>query len=228
MQKRPVLLIHGMGSSYRHNWVAPGWADLLHESGREVIGVELPGHGVQGRAGDPTRVAADVLLEAASKSAPVDAIGFSAGGYALMVAASRQPELFGAVALLGVADSGLRESRVGEVAMNAIAACLESEEEPADGMGRLMRRLIDTAGNDRAAVAAFVRSRQPYAGADDLAAVSARCLVVEGGADTSGPADRIAASIPRSSRVVLKGVDHFAIPGDVGCIDAVLRFLDEE
>ena len=226
MRKRPVLLIHGMGSSYEHNWVAPGWADLLRESGREVVGVELPGHGADGRTGDPTREAAQVVLDAASDSARVDAVGFSAGGYALMVAAARKPEAFGAVALLGVTDSGLRENRAGPATMNAVADALLAAEEPAVGVPRLIRRLVDAAGNDRALVAAFALSSQPRAGTADLAAITARCLVVEGGADRGGPAEQVAAAIPRCSRIILKGVDHFAIARDIGCVDAVLRFLD--
>ncbi|HVW42436.1 MAG TPA: alpha/beta fold hydrolase [Amycolatopsis sp.] len=225
---RPVLLIHGMGSSFEHNWVVPGWADLLRESGREVVGVELPGHGAEGRTADPARVAAEVLLDAASDGAPVDAVGFSAGGYALAVAASRKPEAFHAVALLGIADRGLRENRTSTAPMHELADGLLAEDEPAQGMPRMIRRLIESAGNDPAAVAAFIRSEQPYAGIDDLAKITARCLVVEGGADLAGPAERIAAAIPRSSRIVLKGVDHFAIPGDFGCLDAVLEFLAED
>jgi len=91
---------------------------------------------------------------------------------------------------------------------------------------RLIRRLVDVAGNDRASVAAFARSSQPRAGTADLAAITTRCLVVEGGADRGGPAEQVAAALPRCSRVVLKGVDHFAIPRDIGCVDSVLRFLD--
>ncbi|MFK0288667.1 alpha/beta fold hydrolase [Streptomyces sp. NPDC090499] len=228
MHNRPVLLIHGMGSSYEHNWVTPGWADLLRESGREVVGVELPGHGVGGRTGDPTRPAPEVLLEAAAGIAPVDAVGFSAGGFALMVAAARKPEAFGSVALLGVTDGGLPGNRGGDPGTRAVADALESDEEPVDGIPRLMRRLVDTAGNDRGAVAAFARSRQPRAGTGDLAEITARCLVVEGGADRGGPAELIAAAIPHCSRVVLKGVDHFSLPSDIGCLDVVLRFLDGE
>ena len=45
MRTEPVLLVHGFASSFERNWREPGWADLLHEAGREVIGFDLPGHG---------------------------------------------------------------------------------------------------------------------------------------------------------------------------------------
>jgi pimeloyl-ACP methyl ester carboxylesterase len=41
----PVILVHGLGSSFEHNWRATGWVDLLADEGREVVGVDLPGHG---------------------------------------------------------------------------------------------------------------------------------------------------------------------------------------
>jgi pimeloyl-ACP methyl ester carboxylesterase len=66
MSGPPVLLIHGAGSSFEHNWRAPGWVDLLAEQGRDVVGVELPGHGAEAARGAPDRDAADLILERAA------------------------------------------------------------------------------------------------------------------------------------------------------------------
>ncbi len=59
-----MLLVHGFASSFERNWREPGWVDLLAESGREVIGVDLPGHGTgrgdgagRGEAVDPASLA---------------------------------------------------------------------------------------------------------------------------------------------------------------------------
>ncbi|MBW8827332.1 MAG: alpha/beta fold hydrolase, partial [Acidobacteria bacterium] len=41
----PVLLVHGLASSFELNWREFGWVDLLADAGREVIGVDLLGHG---------------------------------------------------------------------------------------------------------------------------------------------------------------------------------------
>jgi pimeloyl-ACP methyl ester carboxylesterase len=229
MSTGAVLLIHGMGSSHEHNWTKPGWTALLEETGRRVVGVELPGHGAGSQIGDPTREAAALIIDAAQLCGPpVDAVGFSAGGYALMVAAAGQPAAFGSLALLGVGDSGLQENDVDNAARRALADALIGPGEPADGTVRVMRRLVRSAGNDLAAVAAYLRSPQPRPSRADLAAITARCLVVEGDWDAMGPADVVATSIPGCRRVVLKGVDHFALPSQFACMDAVLRFLDEE
>jgi pimeloyl-ACP methyl ester carboxylesterase len=220
MSQPPVVLIHGVGSSSEHNWRQPGWVDLLSELGRSVLTVDLPGHGAaEGRVA-PDRDAAELIVERAAAHGSVDAVGFSAGGYALLTAASREPALFRRIAVLGVADSGL-----GRVSAEGIAAAVLSDAEPSDAMALLFHRLVRTAGNDPAAVAGFLRSRQARAGLGELAAITAATLVVEGTKDPGGPAEALAAAIPGARRLEVRGADHFAIPSDFRCMDAVLSFL---
>lgn len=226
MSDAPVLLIHGVGSSFERNWRAPGWVDLLAEQGRDVVGVELPGHGAEVARGAPDRDAADLILERAARFAQVDAVGFSAGGFALMRAASREPGRFGRIALLAVADSGLGDAAgPGSMTADAIADVLVSDVETEDQMALVIRRLVRTAGNDPAAVAGFLRSRQPRVTRAQLAQITAEVLVVEGTADVTGAADVITESIAGAGRLQLNGVDHFAVPNSLRCIDAVLSFL---
>lgn len=224
MTGRAVALIHGMGSSFEHNWMALGWDDLLTESGRTVIPIELPGHG---RSTYPGEYEAATLIEdEARREGGIDAVGFSAGAVALLVAASRAPELFGSIALLGVGDSALFDNRgSGGDWRKEIATALESDTDPEPGMPRVIRRLAQSAGNDLLSVAAYVRSAQPAPQRAALTRITARCLVVEGGADMVGPADDIVRAIASCTKIVLKGVDHYAIPSDFGALDAVLSFL---
>ena len=42
---QPVVLVHGWGGSFESTWRSSGFADLLEDSGRDVIGVDLLGHG---------------------------------------------------------------------------------------------------------------------------------------------------------------------------------------
>lgn len=226
MSGAPVLLIHGVGSSFEHNWRAPGWVDLLAEQGRDVVGVELPGHGAEAARGAPDRDAADLILDRAAGYAQVDAVGFSAGGFALMRAASREPARFGRIALLGVADGGLGDAvRPGSTTAGSTTAALLSDGETEDQMALVIRRLVRTARNDPAAVAGFIRSHQPRVTRAQLAQITAKVLVVEGASDATGAAGVITESIPGAARIQLKGVDHFAVPNSFGCIDAVLSFV---
>src|SRR5882762_8516440 len=97
-RERPVILINGMGSNFDSLWRRNGWVEQLEAAGRTVIGVDLPGHGSSKDA--VGRDAADLILDEAAKFSSVDAIGFSAGAWALLLAASEQQDLFERIAVL--------------------------------------------------------------------------------------------------------------------------------
>src|SRR5882762_11813898 len=100
---RPVILVNGMGSNFDSLWRRNGWVDKLAAAGRTVIGVDLPGHGVSKDA--VGRDAADLILDEAAKHGSVDGIGFSAGAWALLLAASEQPRLFERIAVIAALDA---------------------------------------------------------------------------------------------------------------------------
>jgi pimeloyl-ACP methyl ester carboxylesterase len=218
----PVLLVHGFASSAEHNWRQPGWLDLLADSGRETIAVDLPGHGQAPRPTSPadyhdveTHVAAAVEgLEL------IDAIGFSAGAHVLLRLAAEQPQRFRRVALLGI-GRGVLEPADPE----PIVAALTSEPDPENVSGMVFRRLADGLGNDRDALIAFLRRPQRPLTQADLARIPAHVLVVLGDKDPAGPGDGLVAALPDARLVTLRGVDHFGTPGDVRCMQVVLDFL---
>jgi pimeloyl-ACP methyl ester carboxylesterase len=219
----PVLLVHGFASSAEHNWRQPGWLDLLAEAGRETIAVDLLGHGHAPRPTSPAeyesveaRVAADI-----AGYETLDAVGFSAGAHVLLRLAAAEPRRFRRLALLGIGASVL----AGGDAESVIAA-LEGEPDPENVHGMVFRRLADGLGNDRAALVAFLRRPSRPLTADDLALISGPVLVVLGDQDPAGPGEPLVAALPAAQLVTLRGVDHFATPSDVRCMQAVLRFLD--
>jgi pimeloyl-ACP methyl ester carboxylesterase len=219
----PVLLVHGFASSAEHNWRQPGWLDLLAEAGRETIAVDLLGHGHAPRPTSPAeyesveaRVAADI-----AGYETLDAVGFSAGAHVLLRLAAAEPRRFRRLALLGIGASVL----AGGDAESVIAA-LEGEPDPENVHGMVFRRLADGLGNDRAALVAFLRRPSRPLTADDLALISGPVLVVLGDQDPAGPGEPLVAALPVAQLVTLRGVDHFATPSDVRCMQAVLRFLD--
>jgi pimeloyl-ACP methyl ester carboxylesterase len=221
MNDHPVLVVHGLASSFEHNWRATGWVDILADQGRTVLGLDLPGHGAN-RDQDPAQTpGAAAVLAAIGDHAPVDAVGFSAGGRALLAAAAAAPGRFRKIALLGVGDGVARAGDDGA----GMAAALESDTEPDDPTMRVLWRLAATAGNDRHAVARYLRAPQPAVAPADLAAVDLPVLLVLGDRDFAGPADQLLAALPDARLVTLRGVDHFGTPSDFGCIDAVTAFL---
>ncbi|HEX3963111.1 MAG TPA: alpha/beta hydrolase [Trebonia sp.] len=221
MDDHSVLLVHGLASSFEHNWRAAGWVDILADEGRPVIGMDLPGHGANA-AQDPAEISpAAAVLAATGDRAQVDAVGFSAGGHALLAAAASAPGRFRKIALLGVGDPSTPADGLGA----RIEAGLESDAEPDDQVARLIWRLAATAGNDRRAVARYLRAPHPGVVPAELALIDVPVLVVLGDRDFAGPADRLLAALPDARLVTLRGVDHFSTPSDYGCIEAVTSFL---
>lgn len=216
-------MVHGFASSFDHTWRKNGWVDILGDLERPVVAVELLGHGTAPRPTDPSAYAeVEALVVAALPEEPFDAVGFSAGAGILLRLAVDHPGRIRRLALLGLGDNVFSG---GDAA--PIIKALEGEGDPEDIQGELFRRLADSAGNDPAALVAFLRRHGRPLGEDQLAAVDCPVLVVFGDKDFIGSADRLVAALPAVELVPLPGVDHFATPSDFGAIDAVVRFLDE-
>ncbi len=223
-----MVLIHGFASSFDHNWRRTGWVDLLADMGRPVIPVDLLGHGTAPAPTDPAayRRVGDLVLDALPADGPVDAVGFSAGAGILLRLAAAHPTRFTRLAVLGAGDN-LLEPDGGEG--RALADALDGPGGDGDDIRvALFLRLARSAGNDPAALAAFLRRPQAPLDPADLARVGAPVLVVLGDADHLVPgAPRLLDALPQAQLVTLRGVDHFATPGDFGAVEAVLAFLDQ-
>ncbi|MCW2909315.1 MAG: hypothetical protein JWL68_4104 [Actinomycetia bacterium] len=228
----PVVLLHGLGSSSDHGWRTPGWIDLLAEAGREVLAIDLPGHGRAGHgpagqdpAPGPLETGAlDAAAEVAGRLTglgPIDAVGFSAGAHLLVECAARGLIRVRSMALLGVGPALIRPQPAAAAAM---ADALESGDE-SDPQVRMLRGMTRRAGNDLASVAAFLRRPRRPITAADLATITCPVLVVTGERDPAGRAAELAAMLPDAVGQAIPGADHYSLPGDVRAMDAVLRFL---
>ncbi|HXQ44919.1 MAG TPA: alpha/beta fold hydrolase [Acidimicrobiales bacterium] len=219
----PIALVHGFASSFDHTWRKNGWVDILGDLARPLVPIDLLGHGTAPR---PTDAAAygdvDETVNAALPEGPLDAVGFSAGAAVLLHLAVDHPGRFRRLALLGLGDNVFG----GSEPMLTIDA-LEGRTGPEDVQGRLFRHLAESAGNDPAALAAFLRRPARLLTEPELASVDCPVLLVLGDRDFIGGADRLMAALPRGELVTLRGVDHFATASDFGAIDAVMGFLED-
>ncbi len=220
-----LILLHGFGSSFDHNWRQTGWVDILADFGVAVPAIDLPGHGSSSASTDPADYS-DIDREV-RRALPADGliagVGFSAGAELLLRLAAAEPARFDRIVLLGLGDNVFEP---GDPA--ALAAALDSSEEPEDVRARLFCRLAQSAGNDPQALSAFLRRPRRSLTGEQLSRLHCPVLLVLGDRDWAAPADRLMAALPSASLVMLAGVDHFATPSDFGAIDATIKFLGFE
>jgi pimeloyl-ACP methyl ester carboxylesterase len=222
MRTEPIVLVHGLGSSFEHGWRESGWADLIADSGREVIPVDLLGHGTADAPHDPAAYAhLESSIEQALPDGPVDAIGFSLGAQLLLRVAATTPERFGRLVVIGVGASVFRDDDA-----SALAEAFEQGADPTNITARLFVQLARTAGNDPLAISACVRRPREPLTTEELARVSTPTLVIIGDKDFAGPPEPLVEALPTASLVTLKDVDHFRTPSEFGCIDAALEFVE--
>ncbi len=220
-----VVLVHGWGGSFAATWQRSGFTELLRDAGRDVIGVDLLGHGTAPKPHEPE--AYDDLgarvLEAMPADEPVDAIGFSLGAITLLRLAMQHPGRFRHLVVAGV---GRNLFEPDPDAAARIVAAVNGSADADDTHAQLFAQYANQPGNDPVALAAIMSrpSRAPLAPAA-LAAVTCPTLVVIGDKDFAGPGDPLAAALPNATLKVLRNVDHFATPEAFGFIDAALDFI---
>jgi pimeloyl-ACP methyl ester carboxylesterase len=219
-----VLLVHGFASSFERNWREPGWVDILQDEGRQVIGVDLLGHGEAEKPHDPAAYAdlESAVVAALPAEGQVDAIGFSLGAHLLLRIASRTPERFRRLVVGGVGENLFREGDP-EPAARAIEAGDTVEGDPA--VAQAFAVFAKAAGNDPVALAACMRRPTTRLQPSDLAPVTMPVLVVLGDKDFAGPAEPLLDALPDATFVPLVGGDHFGTPKDFRFIDAAVGFV---
>ncbi|MDZ7673472.1 MAG: alpha/beta hydrolase [Acidimicrobiales bacterium] len=217
----PVLLVHGFGTSFELTWVHNGWVDLLADEGRDVLGVDLLGHGKAPKPTDPGayddlgRRVLEVLPDE-----PVDAVGFSLGARTLLALASEQPGRFRRLVVGGVGANLFRQDD-----HRAMVDAVRTGDDGGSPALRYFAGLADLPGNDRDALAACMSNDRGPLDPDALAGVTVPVLVVLGDRDFAGPADPLVESLPEATFVELPRTDHARTPKSFAFIDAVLDFL---
>jgi len=233
---RPVVLVHGFGSSRRQNWKDTGWFDRLVAAGCSLLAMDCRGHGMsdkphQEAAYGHDRMAEDVLCvmdEAGVDFA--DFVGYSMGGFIGLRLAVKAPARIGKLALAGVGGhylDGPRISSEGSRAMLSAALLAPDKSAIADPRGRMFRSFADQPGKDRIALAACMRAMSPPLSPEVLSQIQKPVLVVCGEKDDiSGPSAPLARAFPRGAAVTIAGRDHMSAVGDLRTRRAVINFLE--
>lgn len=221
----PVLLVHGWGGSFSETWVRSGMTALIEDAGREVIGVDLLGHGTAPKPHEPeayndlTLRILDVLPDG-----PVDAIGFSLGAITLLQLACRNAGRLNRLVCGGIGENVFRSD---DERRQRLIAGVEGRAEEGDVDAQVFGNYADRPGQDAVALAAVLKRTKSYSLTPErLATVTIPVLIAIGDKDFAGPGDPLAEALPNSTLKVLRNVDHFATPEAFAFIDAALEFLD--
>jgi pimeloyl-ACP methyl ester carboxylesterase len=225
MSGPPVALLHGFATTFDSTWRHNGWVDLLADAGREVVEIDLLGHGRSPKPHDPEAyVALEQRVLDELPDVPVDIIGFSMGARTALVCAAWQPHRFRKIVVAGVgANLFARGADRGSAIRDAVLGNADPENREAS----YFSQLAAAPGMDRDALAACIsRPAGPVFSHELLAPITQPVLVCLGDRDFAGPADPLVEALPRATLKVLRNVDHFATPKDFGFMDAALRFID--
>jgi pimeloyl-ACP methyl ester carboxylesterase len=221
----PVVLVHGWGGSFASTWERSGFTELLADAGREVIGVDLLGHGAAPKPHDPAAYG-DLTdrIVAALPDVPVDAVGFSLGALTLLRTSIAAPHRFHRIVLAGIGRNVFERD---DAATARILAGIEGTAEPDDNLARLFGQYANIAGNDALALSSVLRRPDPGPITPaDVGRITCPVLVALGDHDFAQPADALVEALPDARYVQLRNTDHFATPESFAFIDAVLGFLD--
>jgi pimeloyl-ACP methyl ester carboxylesterase len=223
-----ALLMHGFAADAQRNWLAPGIADAIRESGRRVIAYDARGHGQSEKPHDPAAYENDAMRRDAQALldhlgvARVDVIGYSMGAIQATRLVPQEPRarsvVFGGI--------GGRLASRGVLNRAAIAEALDSTEggDVSDPQARAFRRFAERSGNDLAALAAMQRSRR-HANHGELDKITVPALVIAGVDDAlAGNPQGLADRIPGAVAISTPG-DHLSAVGRPEMRDGIVGFL---
>lgn len=232
----PLLLIHGFSSNRDEAWKRTGWYAAIQQRGQRLIALDLRGHGESGKPHDPDAysrgtLAGDILGLLDHLGVEwANVVGYSMGARLALTLALFAPERLGYLVLGGVGARLFDPPPPGDPMAEAMEAA-----DPAtigDPLMRSFRQFADEQGEDRLALAAFVRAPAAVVSRDDLAGVRAPTLVAAGSRDDLAGDPRVLAdAIPNGRAITLAGCDHFnAIPHGLlkaAVFDFVDGYLDD-
>ncbi len=225
-----VALVHGFGSSARHNWGDTGWIDLLARRHR-VLAPDVRGHGQSDKphrrdaygyrmmGADVIRLLDHLRIERAML------MGYSMGGSIAIDLMLWKPERFRAVVLGGIAyDDGLENPADRAAIAEAYRAADPSQITGA--VARAYRRFAEAQGNDLAALAALMDGERAPIPPARFTAVRLPVLIVVGTRDDAiGDPRPLAEMIPGARLVMLEGRHHLDAPMDERYKQSVMEFF---
>ena len=228
---RPVLMIHGFGSNGRVNWVDTGWVETITDAGYQAVVLDNRGHGRSEKVYDPELYPSRIMAHDAinlldhlgiDKAA---LIGYSMGARISAFAALDAPDRV-ATAIIGGLGIKILQG-LGSSAEIVEALRADSLEAVKGRVGRQYRIFADHTKSDREALAACMESGREAFTEEMLSEIGQPILVAVGSEDDiAGPAEPLAALLPKGEALVIDGRDHMRATGDKAFKSGALAFLN--
>lgn len=203
----PVLLIHGFASNGATDWPDDAWAHSLSDAGRDVLVVDLPGHGqsVPVAEAAPTSAILDALAAVVSTAGgTVDVVSYSLGSR-LAWDLARRPDVQVRRAVFG----GLSAAEpFGAVDVAAARAALAGGTAPEDPLTAMILGMASAPGNDPHSLLQIVEGlrAEPFLPSAEAPAVPV--LVVSGESDPMGEGLEGLTALMPDARLVRVPGDH--------------------
>jgi pimeloyl-ACP methyl ester carboxylesterase len=214
-----VVLLHGFASTGDRDFPAERWVAPLTAAGRDVLVIDLPGHGRSPADAIGTRATVAALADAvAGARGGIDLIGYSLG-------ARLAWDLAASVPVQHLVLGGLSPMEpFGAVDFAAARAFATDDREPGDPLTGFIARMVTAPGNDADALLRVAEGlgAEPFALEN---APAGPALVVAGADDPmAAGGEPIAAALPGSTLLVVPG-DHLGALASDPFRDAALRFI---
>lgn len=231
--ERTIVLIHGFASNRNEGWRRTGWYGAFERRRIRVIALDQRGHGESAKLYEPEayareKLAGDVLaLMDHLGVGRADVFGYSMGTRTALQLALTAPDRVSNLILGGIGGKLLEPPQpvVGEPMADAMLA-----DDPAtitQPMLKSFRQFADEQGEDRKALAAVTRVKNPPLDRDAMSALPMPVLVVAGAGDTgAGDPEGLARIFPHGHAVSVPGCDHFSAIPHALTKAAVFDFLD--
>lgn len=226
----PIVLVHGFASNRIVNWKTSGWYKYLLSLDRQVIALDLRGHGESQKLYGiqsymPEIISTDILeLMDHLEIFTADIMGYSMGALLAAHLLASHPKRFKSGVLGGIGSTVLTLTRHEEKIAQALTT--KSPELITDPFLKLLRNFAEELNNDLRALVACNRGVHGH-GAPSLDKIPHPVLIVGGEKDdVAGTPHVLVDNITSATLVMIPGRDHTTLVPSRLFKEAVGKFLE--
>ena len=232
----PVVLVHGGATSFQNNYAVFGWIDRLNQSGLQVIGLDMRGHG---KSDKPLKtedygtenLASDVLAVMDELGlSKVSIIGYSLGSAVTLHLIQTFPERFSKAALVATGDGLLGfPPHVFTALFPALAEAIARPVFPKDLPPHVAAywTFVTESGGSREAISAATKADYPPLSIEFASKIHVPVLVVSGEKDpVLGQGPRLAEALPNGEYLEIPKADHFNLAAKSNVKNAIVDFIN--